>query len=96
MNDYIFIFTGFISLFIIYFIIKYFFKIIPNLKKFKKKIIRNVIFILTIMNIFYFNHLLPPVPLSVKKVEVLHYADRNEDGLYELAREKREWYDFYG
>ena len=94
MNDYIFILTGFISLFIIYFVIKYFFKIIPNLKKFRKKIIRNIVLILTIMNIFYFNHLLPPVPLSVKKVEVLHYADRNEDGLYELAREKRSWYDF--
>ncbi len=93
MNNYIFILTSLISLLFILFIIKLFFKLIPNLKKFRFKIFKNIIIILVSINIFYFNQLLPPVPLSVKKVEVLHYADRNEDGKYELAREGREWYD---
>ena len=95
MNNYIFIFTGLISLAVILIVVRTFFLVLPNLKKYKFKIWRNILFIFIVLNLFYFNHLLPPVPISVKKIEVLHYADRNENGKYQLAREKRDWTDVF-
>ncbi len=67
-------------------------------EKFKeswKRIIISTGFIFVIVNILYFTHLIPPLPLSLKESIVYHSIQRSNTGLYEGTFEPRHWFDFF-
>ncbi len=92
MNYLIFILSWIFSLILIFLILKYFYQKIPNLLKFKIKIIFSIFSIILIFNFLYFAKLLPPVPLSVKEIGVYHLVERDADFFYLAADEKRKWF----
>ena len=95
VGDDIFIASGGIAVFLSFWIIKWIFKILPILKKKKNKIIINFFVVFFIFNIAYFFQVIPPVPLSIKKIEVAHMIERNNNGNYLITKEIRKWYNFY-
>ena len=78
VGDEIFIASGFIALFFTYWIMRWIFRCIPILKKKKKKIIFSLLFIFSIFNGAYFFQLIPPVPLSLKNIEVAHLVEKKK------------------
>ncbi len=92
-ND-IFIASGVFSLFLIFWILKGIFKILPVLKKRKLKVLRNITVIFLVFNFAYFSNIIPPVPLSVKNIAIVHMARKNLDGKYVVVRQVRKWNDF--
>jgi hypothetical protein len=89
MGYLIFIASQALSVILIFYILKFFYFKIPNLKKFHRKIIFSISIILIFFNLLYFYKLLPPVPLSVKEIAVYHYVGRDENYNYVAADEKR-------
>lgn len=47
-----------------------------------------------ILNIFYAQNWIPPVPLSLKEGAIYHHVSRQED-FYKLAFQKPKWYQFW-
>lgn len=47
------------------------------------------------MNFLYFEHLIPPVPLSIQALGIYHNVERHPDGTYALTYEKGPWYEFF-
>ena len=89
VGDIYFLISGILSLAFISSFIFIIFKILPNLKKFKVKIFRNILIIYFIFNGLYFLNLIPPIPLSMKSMEVVHDTGRNSEGKYFVVREKK-------
>ncbi len=89
----IFIASGALTILLIYWILKFIFKIIPILKKKKWKILRNLSIVFIIFNISYFSNIIPPVPLSVKESEIAHWVGRNKEGKYSITDEVKK-FDF--
>jgi hypothetical protein len=50
----------------------------------------NIFIVFSIFNIAYFFQVIPPVPLSIKKIEVAHMVEKNNQGNYLVTREFRE------
>lgn len=96
IGDEIFIASGAITIFFTFWIVKGIFKILPVLKKKKLKIIVNIFFVFFVFNLAYFFRVIPPVPLSIKKIEMVYNVEKTNSGNYVLTREKKEWNDFYG
>jgi hypothetical protein len=95
IGDEIFIASGAITVFFTFWVVRGIFKILPVLKKKKKKIMVNIFFVFFIVNLAYFFQVIPPVPLSIKEMEVVHKTGRNDEGKYFITREKKSWSDFY-
>lgn len=94
IGDKIFIASGALSVLFIFWLLRFIYKILPVLKRRRWKVIRNIFVIFVVFNLSYFYNIIPPVPLSAKRAEIVHWAGRNEEGKYELIREKRKWNDF--
>lgn len=48
-----------------------------------------------VINILYFNDLIPPIPLSIKQSGVLHSISRNAEGNYDVKVEPRRFRDYF-
>jgi hypothetical protein len=46
------------------------------------------------MNVLYFSHIMPPVPIALKDIGVYHNAIKKES-TYELLGEEKEWWHFW-
>jgi len=89
----VFIFSGLVALFIMYWFIKLLYRIIPNYLDMQ---IKSVVFILGSIfvgfNFLYFANIIPPIPLSLKDVGVYHSVVRFENGDYQLKYEDGQWW----
>ncbi|MDD2935145.1 MAG: DUF2914 domain-containing protein [Candidatus Pacebacteria bacterium] len=85
----IFLLSGVISLIVIYALMFLFFKYISHLGlKREKKLTRDIFLIFLAFNLMYFTNVIPPVPLSLKQLEVYHYVEKTTDGNYLVREEK--------
>lgn len=50
--------------------------------------------IFLVFNVLYFNHLIPPVPLSLNKIGIYHFIVKQSNGNYSATYEKPEWWQF--
>jgi Protein of unknown function (DUF2914) len=92
----IFIISGVVSLALMslfLFVLHYF----ANKKVWKNKItlFASVGGVFVIMNVLYFNNLIPPIPLSVKDSGVYHQMLRNPNGDYVVQSEQSTWINFF-
>jgi hypothetical protein len=90
----IFIASGIFSLVLIFWIVKFIFKVLPILKKRKLSVYRNIIFVFFIFNLAYFSNIIPPVPLSIKNADIVHKIEKYSDGKYVITKEDRKWNAF--
>lgn len=61
-----------------------------RLKAATKKILASVLGVLAVVNIFYFTHLLPPLPLALRDIGVYHSVTRIGGG-YAVQGEEESW-----
>jgi hypothetical protein len=92
----VFIISGLLSLlFITIFVAILFYFIRDKFVESKKMILSLIIGIFSIVNIFYFTNLIPPIPLSLKDANVYHSIKKNESGNYNVTYEKSDWRDYF-
>ena len=46
-------------------------------------------------NVLYFTNLIPPIPLSLKELNVYYHVLRTEEGNFRVQSYERPWYEFY-
>jgi hypothetical protein len=54
-----------------------------------------IVGVFAVVNILYFTDIMPPIPLALKDAGVYHYVARTSAGVYEVAEETHNWYDFF-
>lgn len=95
MGPWVFVGSGLIALFIIYWFIRALGRIIP---RFLKLQIRKIIFTIGLtyftLNFLYFANIIPPIPLSLKDVGIYYSVVKFDDGRYQLTYEKPAWWQF--
>lgn len=95
MNSFVFIGSGILSLFLIFVYIKLLRRIIPNfIQVHLRSIVFSIGMIFSILNFLYFWNIIPPIPLSLKHIDIYHSVVRQGDG-YLLTYEKGPWYKFW-
>ena len=96
MGAVVFVGSGLLALFIMYWCIRLIERIIPRFMQLQK---RNVVFIIGLLyiflNILYFTNVIPPIPLSLKHVGIYHDVVRNDDNSYVLTYEDPSWWNWY-
>jgi hypothetical protein len=94
MGDIIFIGSGFVSLAIMYAVVRVLAKIIPNFLEMQK---RGLIFIISsiyvLFNTFYFLNIIPPIPLSLTELSVYQSVERTSSGGYRIIKESDSWFE---
>lgn len=94
MGPWIFLGSGLLALFVMYWFIQLLYRIIPHYLDLH---MRSLVFILGFIfvgfNFLYFTNIIPPIPLSLKDVGVYHSVVHFTDsGAYELKYEKGAWW----
>lgn len=94
MGPWIFVGSGLLALFIMYWFVRALHKVIP---RFLTIHMRAVVFtlgsIFMAFNFFYFANLIPPIPLSLKAVGIYHSVVHFENGDYQLKYEDGRWFE---
>lgn len=93
LDVWVFILSGLVSLLLIYIfllIIKKIERII--FEESKKKIVSIVLIIYFGINFAYFTNIIPPIPLSLKNIQIAHETNRTTEG-YKVITPKRYWYE---
>ncbi len=93
MGDGIFIFSGLVSLVVVMILVRTLYLIVPNFMALNtKKIILTIGFIYIGFNSLYFLNAIPPIPLSLTDLEIVHSVERVSSGGYRIAMEQQPWY----
>jgi len=91
----VFLLSGIISLVTITIFLYGIARTTPKIFQEKKKILYTSISgIFLVVNILYFTNVIPPIPLSLKDIEVYHFVERNSEGGYIVRSEVKKWYEF--
>ena len=61
----------------------------------KTRVWRFITVIFVSINILYFTNLIPPIPLSLKDIDVYHFVSRDTEGNYLVTEEKKRWADYF-
>lgn len=96
IGPWVFLLSGVTSLFLMSFYIFLFQKLLHG----KVNNLKNIIWyfvggVFLVVNIMYFTNIIPPIPLSLKKADVYHYVERNENTYTVLTENKSWWQKFY-
>ncbi|MEI6479068.1 MAG: DUF2914 domain-containing protein, partial [bacterium] len=92
MSDRIFIYSGFLSLVLIFFFVLLLVIISPKrVKQWGKRMVVGVLTIYLLINVFYFTDTIPPVPLVMKDGGVYHDFSVTDSGDYEVYSENSGW-----
>ncbi len=95
MNLWVFLLSGFISLFVMAGFVWLLFHFDSEQNKaLFKQIALTILFIHILLNGFYVLNWIPPVPLSLKEGGIYHHIQK-KDGFYEMRFEKGSWYQFW-
>jgi len=97
VNVFTFIAGGLVSLLLVFIIIRYFLKM--EIFRTQKDFLMTGSMILglyLLINVFYWQNWIPPVPLSLKSGGIYHHASKNiQDDKFVLKFEKPRWYQFF-
>ena len=93
MGDLVFIFSGLLSLLLVTFVVKTLYRIVPNfMEQNTRRVIVTIGAIYITFNSLYFTNVIPPIPLSLTKLEIAHAVERTDSGKYRVESEKQVWY----
>jgi hypothetical protein len=94
MGPWIFVGSGLLALFIMYWFVQVLYKVVP---RFITLHMRSIVFslgaIFISFNFLYFANIIPPIPLSLKDVGIYHSVVRFENGDYQLKYEEGRWFE---
>ncbi|MDP3982083.1 MAG: DUF2914 domain-containing protein [bacterium] len=84
----IFILSGVLSLVLMFLYITLLARYIPQVKEKKQTLITSILLVATLMNVFYFTNIIPPIPLTLRDIGVYHSVSRDpQTGQYRLLTE---------
>lgn len=93
MGDGIFILSGLISLMIVTYVVQVLYRIVPNFMNANtSRVIVTIGSIYIVFNTLYFTNLIPPIPLSLTELEMVHSVERLSDSSYRVVEEVQPWY----
>jgi Protein of unknown function (DUF2914) len=93
MGPEIFVASGLLALIIVYMLVQLLSKIIPNYMALQTKPIVFMVFGLFVgLNTLYFTNIIPPIPLSLQDIAIVHSVVKFGDSGYELTKEPIPWY----
>lgn len=93
MGPEIFVASGLLALIIVYILVQLLTKIIPNYMSMQTKPIVFMVFGLFVgLNTLYFTNIIPPIPLSLQQINIVHSVVKFGDSGYELTQEPIPWY----
>ncbi len=92
IGAWVFILSGVISLVAIWVFLYFFFKVIPEeVVRSARFLVISILGIYVSLNFLYFQNIIPPIPLSLKSVEVYHKVEKIDTGGYLVVEEEKEW-----
>lgn len=93
MGALVFVGSGILALFIMYWFFILLTKVVPNFVALQR---RTVVFTIGLIyiafNFLYFTNIIPPIPLSLKSLGIYHSVIRYDTDTYALMYEKPAWY----
>lgn len=93
MGPEIFVASGLLALIIVYMLVQLLSKIIPNYMALQTKpIVFMVLGLFIGLNTLYFTNIIPPIPLSLQDIQIVHSVVKSGDAKYELTYEPVPWY----
>lgn len=93
MGPEIFVASGLLALILVYMLVQLLSKIIPNYMAMQTKPIVFMVFGLFVgLNTLYFTNIIPPIPLSLQEIKIVHSVVKFGDAGYELTLEPIPWY----
>jgi hypothetical protein len=93
VSDLVFIGSGLIALLLTIFLIKLLKQVVPNYLTLQKRLLVFIIGCLYVFfNVLYFMNIIPPIPLSLQRLEVYQEVVRTADG-YRIVKEERPWFE---
>lgn len=95
IGDWVFVFSGILSLIIIWVFLRILFSFIKENKKNKKAITLIISGIFILVNFLYLTNMIPPMPLSLKDAGVYYNITKNSEGNYELMYENTGWKKYF-
>lgn len=94
INDFVFVGSGLLALVLTLGLVKFLKRLIPQFIALQKRLLIFTIgTIFVTLNGLYFYNLIPPIPLSLTELSILHGVERNQStGSYRLLVEEKPWY----
>jgi len=97
IGAWVFVLSGIISLLVIWAVLYFFTKIIPEVVASNARALTvSVLGIYIAMNILYFQNIIPPIPLSLKDIEVFNFIEKTKTGDYTVVSEDKQNWSLYG
>ncbi len=90
IQAWIFLLAGLVSLILIYGFVRMLARQLEHISQIKRHLRHSVLIIFLIMNSLYFLNIIPPIPLSLREVDVAHVLTRS-NGSYVLQVEQENW-----
>lgn len=88
MGDLIFFLSGIAALIIVTLVVQMLYVIIPVfMKQNTQRVILTIGFIYVGLNTLYFSNIIPPIPLSLTELEIVHSAVKQQSGSYRVVEE---------
>lgn len=93
IGDSIFILSGLIALFIVTVVVQFLYRIVPRFMTLNtRRIIITIGTIYAVFNALYFTNIIPPIPLSLTELSIVHSAEKLPSGQgYRLVYENQTW-----
>ena len=93
MGDLMFFFSGVVALIVVTIVVQLLYKIVPRFMEINTRpVILTIGFIYIGFNVLYFTNIIPPIPLSLTDLEVVHDVSRFENGGYRIVAEVEPWW----
>ena len=93
MGDFMFIVSGVVALIVVTIVVQILYKIVPNFMRINtRRVILIIGAIYTTFNVLYFTAVIPPIPLSLTKLEMAHLVTKPSTGVYQVTTEIPPWW----
>ncbi len=94
MSAFVFVGSGFLALFVMYWFFILLTKVVPNFIHLQRRIVVFTIGLIYVgFNVLYFTNVIPPIPLALKQLGIYHSVVHHKtDSTYALTYEKPVWY----
>lgn len=93
MGDVMFFLSGVAALLFVTIVVQLLYRIVPNFMRVNtRRIILVIGAIYAALNVLYFTSVIPPIPLSLTELSVVHSVMKSGDGSYRLVTENQEWW----
>lgn len=96
IGAWVFVLSGLVSLLAIWIVLYFFTKIIPDIVvKSARALTVSILGIYIAMNILYFQNIIPPIPLSLKDIDVYNFVEKTKTGDYIVVSEDKSSWSLY-